>query len=136
MGIDAEIDDTDIRVGDPQGLLSWALHCAPLDGTVCVRFIDPYDDTVFSFAQLPLLKSELETVAGYVTESKLLELKSAYLQAALKDWPPAAFPIAEREVEVASTSSVRATAVPSTNGSRALNAVSNLLVGRPRSFIP
>ena len=34
------------------------------DGTACLRFVDPYGDTVFNQLQIPVLIGELEAVAA------------------------------------------------------------------------
>ncbi len=69
MGIDAEWVDEDHEVlaqrVDPQG------HLSRLAGSVwpsqfssaCLRFIDPYGDTVFNQSQLPVLRQELHDYA-------------------------------------------------------------------------
>jgi hypothetical protein len=44
---------------DEAGIPVQVLDLAPRDST-CVRFIDPYGDTVFNQLQLPVLISELE----------------------------------------------------------------------------
>jgi hypothetical protein len=36
------------------------------DGTMCLRFVDPYGDTVFNQLQIPVLIRELEAVAARV----------------------------------------------------------------------
>ena len=64
MGIDAEIAPSgrdDARtVFDQHGVFAQLLADASLRDSVCLRFIDPYGDTVFNSLQMPALREELE----------------------------------------------------------------------------
>lgn len=62
---------------------------ARLDSTRCLRFIDPYGDTVFNRLQIPVLQSECSELRFQLTEQSLLEAKQAYLKNA-EVWPKAA----------------------------------------------
>ena len=44
---------------DPLGLVPKLLRHFDLSGTVCLRFVDPYGDTVFNYLQAPVLLGEL-----------------------------------------------------------------------------
>ena len=44
---------------DPLGLVPKLLRHFDLSGTACLRFVDPYGDTVFNYLQAPVLLGEL-----------------------------------------------------------------------------
>src|SRR5262245_20595126 len=75
MGIDVVIETEDgeaeDRVGDPHSYLVSALSLPGLENTVCLRFIDPYGNTVFNRPQIPVLISELESLYTRVTDVAL-----------------------------------------------------------------
>ena len=64
MGIDMRHEDENgemlEELLDPQALVSRILPPANGSDSVCLRFIDPYGDTVFNQLQIPILISELE----------------------------------------------------------------------------
>jgi hypothetical protein len=66
MGIDAEIAprtrDNPAEVLDSRGVFAHFLGASPVRDSVCLRFIDPYGDTIFNSLQLPVLLEELEIV--------------------------------------------------------------------------
>ena len=41
--------------------LAFLMGAAPTDGTVCLRFVDPYGRTVFNQLQIPVLLAELRS---------------------------------------------------------------------------
>ncbi len=47
--------------GDTVALGS-VLAAAPVEGTSCLRFLDPYGDAVFNQLQAPVLRRELEAI--------------------------------------------------------------------------
>lgn len=49
------------RLGDARGSMAKFLAMVDADATACLRFIDPYGDTLFNSLQLPVLESELKT---------------------------------------------------------------------------
>jgi hypothetical protein len=63
MGIDLAWEDETGKslesVGDPRNLFAHALENTDLSGTICLRFIDRYGNTVFNQAQIPVLEKEL-----------------------------------------------------------------------------
>ena len=63
MGIDAEIQAEDgrsiERLSDDRGSLAKFLVMVDADGSSCLRFIDPYGDTLFNSLQLPVLEAEI-----------------------------------------------------------------------------
>lgn len=71
MGIDVAVVDENHEkervVQDPQQLLTALATGAwqSMEGSVCLRFVDPWGDTVFNQAQVPVLLAELER---YVAE--------------------------------------------------------------------
>lgn len=72
MGIDVRWEDEDgtllEEVLDPRTLLIRGIDTPSQFDTVCVRFIDPYGDTVFNQLQVPTLIGELEDAEGRVTD--------------------------------------------------------------------
>ena len=52
------------RVSDPQSLLKAFLPSESALECVCLRFVDPYGDTVFNTLQLPVLLQELRVRAS------------------------------------------------------------------------
>jgi hypothetical protein len=44
---------------DPRGILTGLLLNLDLGGTICLRFVDPWGDTMFNAAQAAVLGSEL-----------------------------------------------------------------------------
>ena len=64
MGIDVivqtEAGEELMSLDDPHSLLPILLTRIDVSNTACVRFINPYDDAVFSQAQAVVLVSELE----------------------------------------------------------------------------
>jgi hypothetical protein len=67
MGIDVQIEPhtrSEGVVSDARGDFAKALTSTPLQQTTCLRFIDPYGDTLFNGLQLPVLLDELEALAS------------------------------------------------------------------------
>ncbi len=64
MGIDIEVIDengTDINILlDPNALTKELLPPVSDNSSSCLRFIDPYGDTIFNQYQIPVLISEIE----------------------------------------------------------------------------
>ena len=94
MGIDASVQtesgDRIRQLYDPKGYLSRALACSALEGTVCLRFIDPYGDALFNQIQLPFLLSELEVLRDGLTTGHLRKAAERQLDAArTAKWDPA-----------------------------------------------
>jgi hypothetical protein len=77
MGIDAEITPRDrdhpAIVSDSRGVFARFLASSPLPESVCLRFIDPYGQTVFNLLQLPVLLEELERVQRNTSATDLRE---------------------------------------------------------------
>jgi hypothetical protein len=90
MGIDARIEtergNCIADVPDPKSYVSWILGSVDLDATVCLRFIDPYGDTIFNRAQLDVVLSELETIKPKLEPRRLESAKKLYLDRAAA-WP-------------------------------------------------
>jgi hypothetical protein len=53
---------------DPLGLLTKLLRDVDVSGTTCLRFIDPYGDTVFNRAQSQVLARELSALRTHLQE--------------------------------------------------------------------
>src|SRR5690242_3715858 len=94
MGIDAGLETEkayfrgrppQAMVGDERGLFAWGLRLCEKSSTVCLRLIDPYADTVFDQAQLPVLLAELQAAKATFTNHRLEIAKSKYLERA-KTW--------------------------------------------------
>ena len=66
MGIDLhwENENGDMRqmVSDDGFFVSELITASKREGSVCLRFIDPFGDTVFNQAQIPTLKAELSEI--------------------------------------------------------------------------
>ena len=67
MGIDlqweGERGDVLDRVSDERGFVAQILAAANEEGSVCLRFVDPYGDTVFNQKQIPVFLEELLALA-------------------------------------------------------------------------
>jgi len=77
----------------------WLLSLARLDSTFCLRFIDPYGNTIFHRLQIPILQTELSTLSAWMTESNLQQSKRAYREKA-QAWPTQAFEEARSAVDI------------------------------------
>lgn len=110
MGIDARIETERgtcvAELGDPHNRVNWLLSLAILDSTLCLRFIDPYGDTVFNDLQIPVLQSECSALALRLTEPNLLEGKRVYLEHA-QTWPKTALEEARKAMETLSLGELR-----------------------------
>jgi hypothetical protein len=77
MGIDLhwenELGKEIEEIPDPKGFLGIALSLSDLNETVCLRFIDPYGDTVFNQGQIPVFIDELEKLRGQITPKSLAD---------------------------------------------------------------
>jgi hypothetical protein len=66
MGIDlqweSERSNVLERISDEQGLVAQILAAAIEEGSFCLRFVDPYGDTVFNQQQIRVLIDELRAV--------------------------------------------------------------------------
>ena len=58
------------RIGDPQMLLPTLMFNVPLNGYICLRFLDPYGDTYFNQYQIPVLLDELIKVRSTITDDQ------------------------------------------------------------------
>jgi len=110
MGINARIEteggESITEVLDPMGYVSWILGSHGLDATVCLRFIDPYGDTIFNQGQLHVLLSELESRRATLTTAGLESAKEQYLRRATA-WPEAAVNEAQRYISSLSADEIR-----------------------------
>jgi hypothetical protein len=72
MGIDAHMQDESGRVLDsvldPQGLLQNLISQIENDDSSCLRFIDPYGDTIFNVVQMEPLIAELTSATTSAME--------------------------------------------------------------------
>jgi hypothetical protein len=59
MDIEAQIESERgqpvLLLSDPRGYVNWLLSFAPLDGTMCLKFIDPYGNTIFNRSKLRIM---------------------------------------------------------------------------------
>ena len=53
------------RLSDPQSLLAQFLPPESDLNFACLRFVDPYGDTVFNTLQIPVVMRELQTTLSY-----------------------------------------------------------------------
>lgn len=110
MGIDARLEsetrDCIRQVQDSRGLMKWLLSFASLESTVCLRFIDPYGNTVFNTLQIRPLQTELQDLRERLTEATLAEGKKDYLRRAAS-WPQVAIDDAQRYVELLTVDALR-----------------------------
>jgi hypothetical protein len=95
-----------LEVPDPRGSVNVLLSLATLDATVCLKFIDPYGDTVFNGLQIPVLLLELEAIAPLLTETSLQAEKTQYLNQTAS-WPTAARESAQRHADSLSVGELR-----------------------------
>lgn len=88
MGIDVEVQgefgDRFGFIGDPRNLL-WELLPRMDDRTfACLRFVDPYGNTVFNRAQAEEVEMELERLAEDLSPGESLDLLIAVAELARK----------------------------------------------------
>jgi hypothetical protein len=110
MGINARIEteraERIAEIIDPGHYVSWILGLRDLKATLCLRFIDPYGDTVFNPGQLPELLSELESMKPALTKGGLELAKQEYLNHAAA-WPEAAVNDAQHHISLLSINDLR-----------------------------
>lgn len=86
MGINLSMEDEEGKelgiVPDPKRYLSIALQLPDLEKTICLRFIDPYGDTIFNQLQIPLLIRELASMRDLITDDSLQTLANRSLESA------------------------------------------------------
>jgi hypothetical protein len=77
MGVDlcleSETGERLASLHDPRNYVMYLVELASTRETVCLRFIDPYGDTVFNSLQAPVLIRELEETRNLITESRVTE---------------------------------------------------------------
>jgi hypothetical protein len=95
-----------VEVPDPRGNVNLPLSLASLDATVCLKFIDPYGDTVFNALQIPVLLLELEAIAPLVTETSLRAEQAQHLNQ-IAAWPAAAREAAQKHSDSLSLDELR-----------------------------
>ena len=73
MGIDVVLEDGDgtpiQECHDPKRLFARFLEGRDLSSTCCLRFIDPFGDTVFNRAQAAVLLEELSSIRSHADAS-------------------------------------------------------------------
>lgn len=110
VGIDVRIESEKgtclAELGDPHNRMNRLLSLAVLDSTFCLRFIDPYGDTVFNRHQIPVLQSECSALVSQLTQPNLSEVKRVYLERA-GAWPKRAFEEAQSEMGTLSLADLR-----------------------------
>jgi hypothetical protein len=76
MGIDLNLQDENgeliEQVADPQGEFARLIRDFSDESTICLRFIDPYGDTIFNQNQLPVLLEELRKLQSKSGDSSAL----------------------------------------------------------------
>lgn len=63
----------------PAWLTDWVVSCADTGHTVCLRFIDPYGDTVFNRHQMKVLAEELVALGAGLTEDRIQQAYNEWL---------------------------------------------------------
>ena len=107
VGISVRIEDENGQPAgellDPRNHLGRLLSLPECADTVCLRFIDPYGDTVFNQLQLPCLIADLEAVRSKVTDHAIRRASEEALQAARSArWAESIIRAYEESVERAS----------------------------------
>ncbi len=65
---------------DSKNYLGLALKLSSLENTVCLRFIDPYGNTVFNQQQIPVFISELQDLLQFVTPDSVASLQEKIIE--------------------------------------------------------
>ena len=88
MGIDLRVEKEDGKViaglGDGPGCFAKFLVMVPTDHTVCLRFIDPYGNTIFNALQIPVLESEIAAAMPGLSIDPLVVFRERQLAHALR----------------------------------------------------
>ena len=88
MGIDLRWENENGKelgaIHDPKMVMSKPVLSRDLRNTTCLRFIDPYGDTVFNQFQIPILISEIQVMLGSETDSSMLDHLQCVLDMANK----------------------------------------------------
>ena len=103
MGIDVSIEDEqgdeEEVLPDPKNYLATALALPGLENTFCLRFIDPYGETLFNREQISLFIIELTTLCDRITYDALHSLAEHSLNAAKQaGWDPKIIKAYEEDV--------------------------------------
>jgi hypothetical protein len=93
MGNDLYMEDEEGtslgEVLDPDDLTGRIVALAGHQGTVCLRFVDSYGNTVFNQFQIPALIRELQAARSHVTDERLAMLGLSELESAQEArWEP------------------------------------------------
>ena len=87
MGIDLRVETESggvvTEMGDPRSCVGRFLVMSDLKTTVCLRFIDPYGDTVFNGSQIPVLEAEIEAAVSKLSVARLRAAREARLEGAI-----------------------------------------------------
>jgi hypothetical protein len=63
------------KITDSKNYFGSALKFSSLEKTACLRFIDPYGDTVFNQKQIPILIDEIQALFQFITPEKAASLQ-------------------------------------------------------------
>ncbi len=78
MGIDIrwenELDKRLEEIPDSRNCFAFALALVQLENTVCLRFIDPYGNTVLNQKQITVFINELQWLLQFVTTERVIKL--------------------------------------------------------------
>jgi hypothetical protein len=87
MGIDLRVETESggilTEVGDPHSCVARFLVMSDLETTTCLRFIDPYGDTVFNGLQMPVVEAEIETALPQLSVELLRAAREERLEGAI-----------------------------------------------------
>jgi len=112
MGVNLYIEDENgaqlAEVLDPRGFVGRIVSLVGNQATICLRFIDPYGNTVFNQLQILTLIRELETAREQVTDELVAKLAQEFLEKARKArWSPAVIQEIESSNRSVSASDIR-----------------------------
>jgi hypothetical protein len=113
MGVNLYMEDERgarlAEVPDPRGFVGCILSLAGHANTACLRFIDPYGNTVFNQLQIPDLIRELEVARDLVTDDRVASLGQQFLEGARRaKWAPTVLETIESSNRRLSTTDIRA----------------------------
>ncbi len=88
MGINLRVESESgsilTEVNDPRDCLGRFLVMCELKKTVCLRFIDPYGNTVFNCLQMPTIEAEIQTAISRLSTKRLRAAREERLSGAIK----------------------------------------------------
>jgi len=113
MGVNLYMEDEAgaklAEVLDPRGFVGCIVSLAGNENTVCLRFIDPYGDTVFNQLQIPVLIRELEAARGLISDERVTQIGQHEIESARRaKWAPTVIQSIESSNRTLAASDIRA----------------------------